>query len=99
MVALSSIPRRTLVATTVIVVGWLIYSIWTTLAGASKFPAEARLPGAVRMNAEVVLRFPPELFHIQILQDAGRMTQVVGRSVFLMDANVGALQSIARRTW
>jgi hypothetical protein len=93
------IPRRPIVATATILALWLVYTVWTTLAGMGKFPADSHPAGAQRMNAEIVLDFPPELFHIQILQEAGRMTQVVGRSAFLLDADMNALDALARRTW
>ena len=52
-----------------------------------------------RGNYRVTLDFPPERFHQLRLQEAGRLVEVRGRTVFMMDVDPAALRDIAGEYW
>jgi hypothetical protein len=89
--------RLPAVATAVVLVvvgGW-----WTagTLAAERKLAPLA--PLAAKGDYRITLDFPPERFHQQRLQDAGRLVEVRGREVVLRDVAPEALRGIARTYW
>jgi hypothetical protein len=53
------------------------------------------LPRAVRVD----LRFPPEKFHMLLLQQLGRIRAVEGPSVFLLDVPPPRIREFARHYW
>ena len=52
-----------------------------------------------RSGAEVVLRFPPETFHMNALQKVGRVVRIDGDSAFVMDVKVNQLRALAGKYW
>ena len=46
-----------------------------------------------------MLRFPPEAFHVTRMQQIGRVIEVRGASVFLMDVRRPAARELARQYW
>ncbi len=91
--------QRPVIATLTILVLLLTYWGWGVVAARGKFEPPAYFASSEKVNVEVVLRFPPETFHMLILQDAGRVIRVEGKSVFIRDASVHALHALARRPW
>lgn len=91
----------------------LIRPVWVTLvlalllggaALARSAGSHAKLPDAeaaeiARSGAEVVLRFPPETFHMNALQKVGRVVRVEGDSAFVMDVRPGELRALAGKYW
>ena len=70
---------------------------WLTTAW---FAAERKLAGiapvAPRGHYRITLDFAPERFHQVRLQEAGRLVEVRGDSVYMMDVAPAALHDIAR---
>ena len=52
-----------------------------------------------RVDVLVTLAFPPERFHIQKLQEHGRVSGTSGNSVQVRGVNRAALTSLARPYW
>ena len=52
-----------------------------------------------RGNYRITLDFAPERFHQVRLQEAGRLVEVRGDDVFMMDVPPPALRAIAREYW
>ena len=91
-------PRVPLLATAVIAAALLVYWALAYAGGARKLQALEPLPGA-RANYRITLDFAPERFHQLVLQDKGRLVEVRGNTVFIMDVAPDALRDIARRYW
>jgi hypothetical protein len=64
---------------------------------------EARVPAALaengRANVKVELNFPPERYHIQALQNFGRVGGADGNTVQLRNVNEEGIASLARTYW
>jgi hypothetical protein len=84
-------------ATAVIVAIGLAWWASATVAG------ERKLAGVTvaepRGNYRITLDFAPERFHQVRLQEAGRLVEVRGDDVFMMDVPAPALRGIAREYW
>ena len=86
------------IATAVIVT---VLCAWWIAAGVA---ADRKL-ASVAPNAEprghyrITLDFAPERFHQVRLQEAGRLVEVRGDSVYMMDVAPAALRGIAREYW
>ena len=52
-----------------------------------------------RLHFEVVLKFAPEAFHVTRMQQIGRVIEVRGPSVFLMDVRRDQARELARNYW
>ena len=90
---------RPLIATLALVGLYLAYTAWLAAGGAAKLTdAERPAPGA-QGNFEVVVNFPPEAFHITRMQAVGRLIEVKGTSVFLMDVTRDDAIELARNYW
>jgi phosphatidylserine decarboxylase len=89
---------RPIVVTIAVVLGYLGYEAWLTGGGARKLAAEEIAPGR-RGHYEVVVRFAPEAFHVTRMQAIGRLIEVKGASVFLMDVEPDDARAIARNYW
>lgn len=73
---------------------------WT---GAGRWHASSVLapvePMGPRAHVIVTLDFPPEGFHTTRLQALGRVVEVRGRDVLMMDVDAAALRDFARHYW
>jgi hypothetical protein len=89
---------RPLVTTLAIATVCFGYQHWLSLGGARKLE-----PGEIAARAkghyEVVLNFPPEAFHTTRMQAIGRLIEVKGASVFLMDVAAADIGELARNYW
>jgi hypothetical protein len=89
---------RPLAATILIVAACVAYQLWLGAGGARKLTAAEIAPGA-RGSYEVLVNFAPEGFHVTRMQAIGRVIEVRGRSVFLMDASPRDIGELAREYW
>lgn len=90
---------RPLAATLAAVLFYAGYHLWLSMSGAAKLTgAELPAPGE-RAHYEVVVAFPPEGFHITRMQAIGRLIEVKGRSVYLMDVGRDDAVELARNYW
>jgi hypothetical protein len=92
--ALRSRKARVLLALAVLYLAW---QIWLTLAAPGKvadFPAAGE-----KVNILVMLPFPPERFHIQLLQTYGRVSGTQDNAVEVRGVKRADLVSIARPYW
>ena len=90
---------RPVLVTALLLLAYGAYDRWLAWAGARKLtPAELARPGD-RLAFEVVLHFPPEAFHVTRMQAIGRLIEVRGHSVFLMDVRRADARILARDYW
>jgi len=89
---------RPLAATLVIAACCVGYQAWLTAGGARKLGDDEVATGP-RGNYEVVVEFLPEAFHVTRMQAIGRVIEVRGASVFLMDAGRDDIRELARAYW
>jgi hypothetical protein len=92
--ALKSRKTHVLLAVAAIYFAW---QIWLTLAAPGKvvnFPA-----GGEKVNILVTLPFPPERFHVQLLQTYGRVSGTQDNAVEVRGVKRADLASIARLYW
>ena len=92
--ALRSRKAHVLLAVAALYVAW---QIWLTLAAPGKvaaFPA-----GGEKVNVLVVLPFPPERFHVQLLQTYGRVSGTQDNAVEVRGVKRADLVSVARPYW
>jgi len=81
-----------------VLLGTLAFQVWLTLAAPGKI-APGIEEDRRRVDVLVTLAFPPERFHIQKLQEHGRVSGTSGNSVQLRGVNRAALTSVARPYW
>jgi hypothetical protein len=92
--ALQSRKTHVLLAMAAAYVAW---QIWLTLAAPGKI---AVFPGATeKVNVLVTLPFPPERFHVQLLQAYGRVSGTQDNAVEVRGVKRADLASIARPYW
>jgi len=89
--------RVPLIATAVIVV--VLAGGWATSLVSAQRKLEPLGPTAPRGDYRVTLDFAPERFHQLRLQEAGRLVEVRGNTVFLRDVTPPALRAIAGEYW
>jgi hypothetical protein len=92
--ALKSRKTHVLLAVAALCIAW---QIWLTLAAPGKvadFPA-----GTGKVNILVTLPFPPERFHVQLLQTYGRVSGTQDNAVEVRGVKRVDLASIARPYW
>lgn len=80
----------------------LYWNILAPLSAQSKMDPTVRAliaTGASRVDLEVVLRFPPEEFHVRYFQDYGVITGVEGNSMRMRRVNAGDVSFIAKQYW
>jgi hypothetical protein len=90
--------RLPAVATSLIAAVLIAWWIAGTLSAERKL-APLGAFGESRGHYRVTLDFPPERFHQVRLQEAGRMVEVRGNDVYMMDVVPAALHGIAREYW
>ena len=76
---------------------YLGWQAWLTLAAPSKI--EGAFGGTDRVNVLVTLPFPPERFHVLVMQRYGRVSGTQDNSVEVRGVRREALRSIARHYW
>ena len=85
-------------ATAVIAALLLTYWVLAWTGAARKLaPLEPVAEG--RAHYRIALDFAPERFHQLVLQDLGRLVEVRGNTVYMMDVTPAALHDIAERYW
>jgi hypothetical protein len=81
----------------------LVAAILLAWWGTATVAGERKLSGIAaaepRGNYRITLDFAPERFHQVRLQEAGRLVEVRGDDVFMMDVPPSALRAIAREYW
>jgi hypothetical protein len=88
------------VVATLVVLGLVgAFGLWGVWNGRQKLTAEELAGPGERLHFEIVLRFPPEAFHVTRMQQIGRLIEVHGASVFLMDVRRPAARELARQYW
>jgi hypothetical protein len=71
---------------------------WTYATADSKIARDLLAATSARSIA-VRLRFPPEKFHMLLLQELGRIESVDGREVRLLDVPPQRIRAFARHFW
>jgi hypothetical protein len=101
MRTLAALPRRSVVATAMLVLFLLVWLVWTTAAAQGKLSPEVRLALAEhgQVNVAVRLGFEPERFHMTYFQDRARVVGVKGEWVYLENVDAGTIEDIARQYW
>ena len=90
---------RPVAVTLGLIAAYFAYQGWLSAGGARKLTQD-ELPAAnTKAHYEVVVNFPPEAFHITRMQDIGRVIEVRGLSVFLMDLKGDDARELARNYW
>lgn len=89
------LPAAATAAIVAVLLAW-----WTAsyLAADRKLAALAPLSEG-RGDYRITLDFPPERFHQLRLQEAGRLVEVRGNTVHMMDVAPAELRSIAGEHW
>ena len=90
-------PRLPAIATAVVAA--IVLSWWTVAHVAADRKLASVEPLEPRAHYRVRLDFAPERFHQVRLQEAGRLVEVKGDSVYMMDVSPAALRGIAREYW
>jgi hypothetical protein len=76
---------------------YIAWQIWLTLAAPGKVADFAA--GNAKVNILVTLPFPPERFHVQLLQTYGRVSGTQDNAVEVRGVKRADLASIARPYW
>jgi hypothetical protein len=92
--ALKSRKTRVLLAVAAAYIAW---EIWLTIAAPGKL-VDLTAAGD-RVNILVTLSFPPERFHVQLLQGYGRVSGTEDNAVEVRGVKRADLKSIARPYW
>jgi hypothetical protein len=92
--ALKSRKTRVLLAVAAAYIAW---EIWLTIAAPGKLVDLAA--AGDRVNILVTLSFPPERFHVQLLQGYGRVSGTEDNAVEVRGVKRADLKSIARPYW
>jgi hypothetical protein len=82
-----------------LVTAWGGYRTWMEVEGPHKISAAvtARAGQGGTLTLGVELPFPPETFHVEKLQQFGRIRRVRGRTVQIAFADYEQVQQLARR--
>jgi hypothetical protein len=92
--ALKSRKAHVLLAAAVLYIAW---QVWLTLAVPGKISGFPN--GAGKVNILVTLPFPPERFHVQLLQTYGRVSGTQENAVEVRGVKRADLASLARPYW
>lgn len=90
---------RSIIVTIAVVLAYFGYEAWLTQGGARKLTADEIPASGRRGSYEIVVAFAPEAFHVTRMQAIGRLIEVKGASVFLMDVEAEDARAIARNYW
>lgn len=88
-----------MVATALALAAYAAFGLWGMWTGRQKLTAAELAGPGDRLHFEVVLKFPPEAFHVTRMQQIGRVIEVQGPSVFLMDVRRDQARELARNYW
>ncbi|MHB1415502.1 MAG: hypothetical protein ACYC1C_09630 [Chloroflexota bacterium] len=101
MRTLAALPRRTLVATALLIVILLGWQVWAANAAGAKLTPEVRQAVADGGRAYVAVRlgFEPEQFHMTYFQEKARVVGVKGEWIYVQDVDAAALSEIASQYW
>lgn len=101
MKTLAALPRRTVVATVLLVAFLLGWQAWTAVGAEGKLGPDVRQALAQHGRAYVAVRlgFEPEKFHMTYFQEKARVVGVQGEWIYLENADAAALDDIARQYW
>jgi hypothetical protein len=91
---MARLPLVTTAFIAIALAGW-----WAVAHSAAERKLASLGPLPDRGSYAITLDFPPERFHQQRLQDAGRLVEVRERTVYMMDVTPQALHSIAGQYW
>ena len=80
-----------------VVICYLAWQLWLTIAAPQKIAAFSG--GAEKVNILVVLPFPPERFHVQLLQAHGRVSGTQENAVEVRGVKRADLAALARPYW
>jgi hypothetical protein len=89
----TSRKTHVLLAVAALYLGW---QVWLSVAAGDKI---ADLPPADRVNIVVTLSFPPERFHVQLLQTFGRVSGAEDNAVEIRGVKRSELRAVARPYW
>ena len=84
---------------TIAIAGVVLASWIAALAGAHRKLAPLSPLDTPRGDYSITLDFPPERFHQLRLQDAGRLVEVRGNTVYMKDMAPAAVREIAGNHW
>jgi hypothetical protein len=90
--------RLPLLTTAAIAVLVLLYS-GVTFVGAERKLAGLGVELPAHGSYRITLDFAPERYHQLLLQEEGRLVEVQGSTVFMMDVAPSAVRKIARQYW
>jgi hypothetical protein len=76
----------------------IMWTAWLYASADSKVSREL-LTGTERRDVVVELRFPPEKFHMVLLQELGRIQAVQDRRIRLLDVPPARIRDFARHYW
>lgn len=91
--------RVPIVVTVIILIAIGAYSTMSLVEARHKLAALDPPVDASRGNYLVTLEFPPERFHQTLLQDMGRVLEVRGDTVYMMDVSATDIRRIAGKYW
>jgi hypothetical protein len=73
-------------------------TFWTYTTADAKIAPDL-LVATSPQNVTVRLRFPPEKFHMLLLQEIGRVESVDGSAIHMLDVPPGRIRAFARYYW
>jgi hypothetical protein len=88
---------RTVAATAAVAAVAVMWTAWGR--SHSDALADAAGVGSAKGHYVVTLAFAPEGFHVTRLQAIGRLIEVQGRDIYMMDVNPAALRDVATAYW
>lgn len=90
---------RPITATFVMVLAVVVANLWASRSAEQKLAALGLIAPGRPVSVLVDLAFTPETFHMNQLQDIGRVQRVDGHLIYLADADPGLLVGLARNFW
>ena len=76
---------------------YLAWQLWLTIAAPHKIADFGN--GSEKVNALITLSFPPERFHVQLLQTYGRVSGTQENAVEVRGVKRADLTTVARPYW
>src|SRR5579864_6245769 len=89
---------RPIVVTAVLIVLVAVWSAWLHISGDAKV-SPILLRNGDRKDVVIELRFPPEKFHMLLLQELGRIQSVNGRNIHVLEVSPARIREFARHYW
>jgi len=90
---------RPIIATFVMVLAVIVANLWGSRSAEQKLSALGLIVPGRTVSVLVDLAFTPETFHMNLLQDIGRVQRVDGHLIYLADADPALLMGLARNFW